>query len=110
MTASPKRQMEPDRTVSERIALAALCQGTLSESARIHTVSRLMRYRFADPSHQIILQALASLHTVDPKRIRELLPIRVDSLGLPHANLDLLFAPQPLDEPFVALHLESLFA
>jgi len=67
-----------------------------------------MRYRFADPSHQIVFQALAAMHTVEAERIRELLPARVNNLGMPEADLEAFFAPQELDEPRIVRYMELL--
>jgi hypothetical protein len=67
-----------------------------------------MRYRFADPAHQVIFQALASMHTIEAARIRELLPARVNNLGLPDVDLQIFFSPQQLDENRITRYMEIL--
>jgi hypothetical protein len=100
--------MQYDRVPSERAVLSALCQNVLSQDRRAQVVRLLMRYHFAEPSHQIIFQAIASMHTVEAHRIRELLPARVNNLGLPDVDLQTFFAPQQLDEQIISRHMEIL--
>jgi hypothetical protein len=97
-----------DQAYSERVVLSALCQNTLSQDRRAEVVRLLMRYRFADPANRIIFQAIASLPTVETERIRELLPARVNNLGMPDVDLQILFSPQELDENRIVRYMEIL--
>jgi hypothetical protein len=99
----------PNSEHSERAIISALCQNALPPEQRAQVMHQLTRYRFADPQHQIIFQALSGLPHVETTRILELLPGRVTNLGLPDVNLDTFFTPQIFDEATVNHHLQVLF-
>jgi hypothetical protein len=88
--------------------LSALCQNTLTQDRRAQVVRLLMRYRFTDAANRVIFQAIASLPTVETDRIRELLPARVNNLGMPDVDLEIFFSQQELDESRIDRYMEIL--
>ncbi len=81
---------------AERRVLQALCQGVggvtlLAEGARI-----LHGYRFRDPLHQILFEALGEIGPAAPALVRELLAARLIRKGFPDVDLDPFFEPHGL--------------
>jgi hypothetical protein len=98
-----------ERIHLEELVLAALCQGAF-DPARNKVMRRLASYRFATDSHQVVCRALASIPTADPRRLRELLPSRLNNLGFPDMDWENLFAPRTFEQDRLAAQLDSLLA
>ncbi len=101
--ASAERRLD-ERVLAERRLLAALCQNALDPAARIEVLRRLAGYTFADPEHEVIFRALATMPVTDPERARAALGIRITRLGFPDFDLDPFFNITPPDvSEFAAL-------
>jgi hypothetical protein len=93
----------------EEYLLSALCQDGFPPEGRAFAIRRLSRYRFAHAPHQAVFQALATLPTTDPKRIREFLPQRLNNLGFPDLPWEVFFETRAFDGAHLAAQLDSLF-
>jgi len=99
-----------ERIRLEELILAALCQGAFGREIREDVMRRLSSYGFATASHQIVYRALASIPTADPRRLRELLPSRLNNLGFPDTDWENLLAPRAFERDLLAAQLDSLLA
>jgi hypothetical protein len=93
----------------EEFLLSALCQDGFSPEDRALAIRRLSRHRFAHAAHQAVFQALATMPTSDPKRIREFLPARLNNLGFPDLPWEPLFVSRTFDGAHLSAQLDSLF-
>jgi len=87
---------KPRVVQTERRVLQALCQGTPQGSIR-ETAERLLdKYRWQEPLHRVIFEALMSIPTSAPDLIRDQLPSRLTRKGFPDVPWDDLFEPHAL--------------
>ena len=96
------------RIEAERKLLAALCQGALDARTRGTILQRLKHYVFAEPDHEVLYRALATMPAVDPADARQALTQAVTRLGFPDVDLDSLFTLSPPKPAEVAALLELL--
>jgi len=95
---------EPVRT--ERLLLAALCQGLLGETAGKAVRRRLAATRFSAPEHEIIFRAIEKAPSGKPETLRESLAGALTRQGFPDLDLDALFEGKGVSER----ELPALFA
>jgi len=77
----------------ERQALRTLCGAPLTATERAEAARLLANYRFCEPAHQVLFEALRELRTPDPRAIRERLPVFLNNKGFPDLDLNWLFEP-----------------
>ncbi len=53
-------------------------------------------YRFQDPTHQIVFEALRQIPNDRPQVLRQQLPARVNNKGFPDLELEIFFQPHGL--------------
>ncbi|MGH9863641.1 MAG: hypothetical protein ACRD35_09495 [Candidatus Acidiferrales bacterium] len=73
--------------------LRALLSTTLSPRERKKLLALLANYRFADPLHQLIFEALSERPGEKPARLREELPARLTRKGFPEVDFERYLAP-----------------
>lgn len=96
-TSAAKRHLSGRRLLeAERDVLRALFQGTPQGSVLARGIALLANYRFREPAHQVMFEALRNLGRADPARIRELLPARLNNRGFPDLDLGYFFEPHHL--------------
>lgn len=83
---------------AERRLLAALCQDSLSPTARAQIHQQLARHRFQLPENQIILQAISELPASTPEGMRKTLQAKLTRMGFPDTDTDALFHSEPIAE------------
>jgi membrane protease YdiL (CAAX protease family) len=76
---------------TERLLLAALCQGSLGDAAGKAVRRRLGATRFAAPEHEIIFRALEKVPSGKREGVRESLAGALTRQGFPDLDLDALF-------------------
>jgi hypothetical protein len=99
------------RVALESEILRVLC-GAISDLAFLaECFKRLASYRFVEPEHQVVFDALHSLSPGDANTLRERLTVRLNNQGFPDINLVQFFAPSslPRDAALELVgHLEEL--
>ena len=92
-----KRPMPPDPEAElhqgELEVLRALLSNTLSARERKKLLTLLTNYRFADPLHQLIFEAVGERPGEKPGRLREELPARLTRKGFPEVDFEKYLAP-----------------
>lgn len=83
------------KTEIERRLLAALCATTLDPDVRANILEGLTAHTFANPDHEIIVQALAKMPRVTGEHIRETLSARLTRLGFPDVDVRPIFELSP---------------
>jgi hypothetical protein len=83
------------RQLEQRV-LQALCQGTPQGSIRETALSLLRGYRWQDPLHQAIFEAVLVIPSESPAKLRLELPARLTRRGFPDFDLEIFFAPHGL--------------
>lgn len=82
----------------ERRVLQVLCGGHADRSVR-HTAKRLLtNYRWREPVHEVIFEALLSIPSDDPVFIRDQLPARMTRKGFPDVAWEEIFKPHALSK------------
>lgn len=81
---TPQREVE---------ALRALLSTALSAPERKNLLAILANYRFADPLHQLIFEAIGEMPGEKPERLREELPARLTRKGFPEVDFEKYLAP-----------------
>ncbi len=82
---------EPQRREVE--ALRSLLSHTLSAAERKTLLTVLANYRFADPLHQLIFEAIGEMPGKTPDRLREELPACLTRKGFPAVDFEKYLAP-----------------
>ncbi len=85
--ASPVRRRKK-RGELERELLRALCQEACGGALFAEASARLAGYRFTQPEHQLVFDALRSIARDPASRIRERLQVRLNNLGFPEIDLE----------------------
>lgn len=91
----------------ERKILRALCRERIDSSARADldgqsrasAVSRLLSYKWQDPEHRIVFQALARLPGRDAAELRRQLPAQATRMGFPDVQWETYFAGETPGDP-----------
>jgi hypothetical protein len=91
----------------ERKLLASLCQPALPSETRAMILARLNGHVFAEPDHQVIYRALATVPPMDSAEMPQALMQAVTRLGFPDLEFGWLFTEVPAENSIPAL-LESL--
>jgi hypothetical protein len=76
----------------ERMYLALLCQGLLSDGPRAELEDLLAHHSWESADHRAVFEALAGWYAV-PGAIRAGLPARLTRLGFPDTDIEAYFAP-----------------
>lgn len=85
-------------TDPEKLAIQALCCGTLQGVVRETVMTLLFNYRWRVQLLQVIYQALSSIPSNDPAILRQLLPAKLTRLGFPDIEWEEFFAPLSLSQ------------
>ncbi len=75
-----------------------MCLAPPQAPVRVAGLRLLKDYRWHEPVHQAIFQALTALSTKDPESIRSLLPSYLTRYGYPDVDFATLMAPHGLSE------------
>ncbi len=75
----------------ERQVLRAFCAGTGTPDDWNQLPGRLTDYRWQDPDHKVVYDALRAIRTCDPKVRRDELPAQITRMGFPDLDLSLYF-------------------
>jgi hypothetical protein len=86
----------PSNEISEleRQVLKALCSGAGDVDNRDRLASELTAYRWQDPDHKVVYEALRAIRSRDPKTRRDELPAQVTRMGFPDVDWRLYFEPE----------------
>jgi hypothetical protein len=76
----------------ETQVLCSICQGAFEGSVREFARAALVNYRWHDPTHQAIFQALMAIPSESADVIRAQLPSRLTRIGFPDLDWEWLFA------------------
>jgi|ERR1700735_3249936 hypothetical protein len=76
----------------ERIYLALLCQGLLSDALRAEVQDLLARHPWEYADHRAVFEALSGWH-VEHVAIRDGLPARLTLIGFPDTDIEFYFSP-----------------
>lgn len=76
---------------TERLLLAALCQGSLGKASDSAVRQRLRATQFAAPEHEIIFRAVEKMPSGSHEAVRESLAGALTRQGFPDLDLDVLF-------------------
>lgn len=87
-----------DTAEKERRVLRALCQGTFEGNVRASARALLAGYRWREPLHQVIYEAILAIPGDTPGVIQSELPARLTRRGFPDFQLDDLFRSQNLSK------------
>lgn len=71
----------------ERDAVRLLCSDLIEGAVRVRLADLLKTYSFANELNRAVYESIASVGTVSARRLRELLPGRVTSMGFPEFEL-----------------------
>ena len=96
------RDPEGELHQGELEVLRALLSNALSARERKKLLTLLTNYRFADPLHQLIFEALGERPGEKPDRLREELPARLTRKGFPEVDFENYLAP-PQSSPATIL-------
>ncbi len=102
--AMPENPSDKTISVIERQILRALCSGVGAAGDWNQLVRRLTVYRWLDPDHKVVYEALRAIKSSDPKTRREELPAQVTRMGFPDLNCSIYFEGKDLS----ARELEEL--
>jgi hypothetical protein len=93
---------------AERRALQALCQGT-PEGSVLEAGRRILRdYRWREPLHEMVFQALMTIPSGAPSLVRDLLPSRLTRKGFPDLAWEAFFQPHSLTRTEAERLMEQL--
>jgi hypothetical protein len=84
------------RVAQECEVLRVLCGAVSDLTFRDSCFKRLANYRFVEPEHQVVFDALHALPSSDPNALRDRLTVRLNNQGFPDINLAHFFAPSSL--------------
>jgi replicative DNA helicase len=87
-SANPSRELQIE---AERKLLAALCQAGVSPETRATILRRFSKHRFAEPDHEVVYRALATLPPMDHADTLQALTQAVTRMGFPDLDLSELF-------------------
>jgi len=93
----------PPQVEIERKLLAALCLRVLDRETHSAILSRLKHHAFAEPDHQVIYRALATMRPVESTDLPNALMQAVTRLGFPDVEFGWLFRETPTREEIIAL-------
>ncbi len=93
---------------AERNVLRALCQSAARSDVLARSITLLAHYRFREPAHQIVFDALRELGHRSGRQIRELLAVRLNNKGFPDLNLEPFFEPSPVSPAHVFSLIRAL--
>jgi hypothetical protein len=83
----------------ERQILRALCIGVSDATDWDKIISQLTDYRWREPDHEVVYEALRAVKSRDPKTRRDELPAQATRMGFPDLDWRLYFErgkePQP---------------
>jgi hypothetical protein len=96
------------RTETEREVIRALCSDGADTVSRTKYFEMLSRYKFIEPEHRVIFDALRSLRASDTSTLRERLIIRLNNLGFPDLDLAPFFLPASLSRDAALLLVRRL--
>lgn len=82
----------------EREILRVCCTGAAPRSERENAQMRLARYKWQEPDHAVIYEALVRAERVGADALREYLPAQVTRMGFPDIDWAIFFAEKPLSE------------
>ena len=103
-----EQQDRNDVLETERRVLQALCQGTVEGSVRGTAKLLLRTYRWREPAHQVIFEAVMSIPSEDSAVVRDQLPARVTRKGFPDLEWGSLFRPHRLSKEEAEELMEQL--
>jgi len=89
----------PDRDPSnsilalERHIVQAFCVGEYPPDDWDILASQLAEYRWLDPDHKVVFEALRAIKSRDPKTRRDELPAQVTRMGFPDVDWKAYFEP-----------------
>ena len=87
----PEHYASESITTLERHVLRALCAGTGTSDDWNQLASRLTGYRWQDPDHEVVYEALRAIKSWEPKTRRDELPAQVTRMGFPDLDWSLYF-------------------
>ncbi|MGH9402645.1 MAG: hypothetical protein ACRD2P_11120 [Terriglobia bacterium] len=94
----------------ERQVLAALCQGFSDGPLDDSVKQSLTQYRWREPDHQAIFNALAKFPSGQPAILAAELPARLTRLGFPDIDCEDLYQPHGLNRNDAAELIRELLA
>jgi hypothetical protein len=80
----------------ERRVLRALCAGVGAPDNWNQPASELSGYRWQDPDHKVVFEALRAIKSSDPKSRRDELPAQVTRMGFPDLDWNVYFDGEEL--------------
>ena len=94
----------------ELMILRALCLGTPQGSVKEIARSLLRDYRWHNPFHEAVWNALYSLPSENPEVLRQLLPAKLTRLGFPDVEWEEFLAPHSLSKNQAIALMRSMAA
>jgi len=70
----------------ERRVLGALCGGSIARAKWNRIVGGLREYRWLEPEHQVVFEALTRIRSNDPKTLQARLPAQTTRMGFPDVD------------------------
>jgi hypothetical protein len=92
----------------ETRVLSALAQGTREGSIRAVARATLQLYRWRDPAHRIIFEALLAMPSESSELARDQLPSRLTRMGFPDLAWEDLFTQPQLSQAEAERLIERL--
>src|SRR5271154_6613150 len=78
-------------TAIERKILRALCAADSDPTDWDHLASQLSAYRWQEPDHKVVYDALRAIRSRDPRTRRDQLPAQATRMGFPDLDWSLYF-------------------
>jgi hypothetical protein len=102
----------PDNTIAEieRQLLRALCSGVSAADDWNQLARRLSVYRWREPDHKVVYQALRTIKSNAPRTRREELPAQVTRMGFPDLDCGAYFEGKKLSAAEIEELLRRLTA
>ncbi len=91
----------------QKNTLRFLCSVLIKSGTRVEICKLLEPGVFKDPLQRVVFEEIRSLGSIDSRRLREVLPVRVTNRGFPDFDLNAFLAPREVSEKEIDELFES---